>query len=79
MSARRNGSGVAFGRVSLACDKGREIQESDLPDTRIICIPLYDEVAWAIVGAGGHDHHIAPLRILGTDDGGFVGFAEAAV
>jgi hypothetical protein len=40
---------------------------------------LYDQPAWRIVRSGGHDHHIAPLRVLGTDDGVCVGWAEAAV
>jgi len=56
-----------------------DLGQLNLPDTRVICIPLYDKVAWSIICSGRHDHHITPLRILRTDDGILVGFAEATV
>lgn len=40
---------------------------------------MYDKPARPVVRTGGHDHHVASLRILRTDDGVCVGLAEAAV
>jgi hypothetical protein len=57
----------------------RSKTREDGPNTRVISVPLYDKVAWAIIGTGRHDHHVAPLRVFGTDDGVYVGCAEATI
>jgi hypothetical protein len=49
------------------------------PDTRIVRIPLDDKIARPLVGPGRHDHDIASLRVLGTDDRFLVCWAETAV
>ena len=76
---KRQCRGLGQRSVLLTTQILRSKTREDGPNTRVISVPLYDKVAWAIIGTGRHDHHVASLRVLRTDGGVYVGCAEAAV
>lgn len=55
------------------------MQREDLPNTWIICIPLYDEVAGARIGTWRHDLDVSSLRITRASDnyGLLIDFAKS--
>lgn len=52
-------------------------RKPNLPDTWVIRIELYHEVARTGISAGRHYLHISPLRVLRADDCVRVGLTKA--
>lgn len=49
------------------------------PHAWVVCVPLDNQIAGPGFGAGGHNHDIASLGVVGTDDRLLVCGTEAAV